>query len=613
MHISRIQIEEGFLDSLDIELRPGLNTIIGARGTGKTSLIELIRFALGLAGYTPESSKRSREHALSVLGTGQVTLTLTDGARTVTVSRTAQDEQPRSSGPFPSPIIFSQTEIESVGLQSVGRLRLLDSFAPSRRRTDDPETASMAVVHSLSIELSSARGELEDLDRQLAESDSIKLQVQALGPSEKKLSELSVTAANKKRQLDQVSARLAAASVAIAHAERLDVSMNRWQSALTSTLNAAPIVELPEGTQDPRMQQAVALVGEARTFAARAIHDLGTAKQLVAETIVELNASKLKDESVARELRREAESLQAGAGQVISAGQKLRERLAQLEALHAIAEGKRKHITSLMFQRSRAFDQLEEARKNRFEAREVAAKRLSQLLGPRIRVDVRKAGQKEIYASAIADVLKGSGLRYNDLSVQIAEAVSPRELVEMSETNDVNQLADDASISKDRAARVLAQVRNSNTGALATVLVEDDVDLKLLDGKDYKDISDLSTGQRCTVVLPIVLQHSERVLVIDQPEDHIDNAFITDTVIKAIHARGGAGQLILSTHNANIPVLGNADRVLQLGSDGRRGFPVRIGELSDIGVVEGITSIMEGGLEAFRKRASFYEENAWLL
>jgi DNA repair exonuclease SbcCD ATPase subunit len=97
MIIERIQIEEGFLNGFDVWPRTGLNVVIGARGTGKTTLIELIRFCLGVEGYTPETTKRSREHALSVLGSGQVTLTLNEDGRRITVSRSA--EQPPPGGP----------------------------------------------------------------------------------------------------------------------------------------------------------------------------------------------------------------------------------------------------------------------------------------------------------------------------------------------------------------------------------------------------------------------------------------------------------------------------------------------------------------------------------
>jgi hypothetical protein len=57
-------------------------------------------------------------------------------------------------------------------------------------------------------------------------------------------------------------------------------------------------------------------------------------------------------------------------------------------------------------------------------------------------------------------------------------------------------------------------------------------------------------------------------------------------------------------------VLGSADRVVQLGSDGKRGFPVLASDLNDPSVVDAITTVMEGGAEAFKRRASFYSKHA---
>ena len=125
MYIERVQVEEGFLDGLDLELSAGLNVVIGARGTGKTSLIELIRFCLGIPGHTTESSQRSVEHAMSILEDGRVTVTMNVAGRRITVSRASDESVPMRSSEFVSPLIFSQTEIETVGLSSKGRLRIL--------------------------------------------------------------------------------------------------------------------------------------------------------------------------------------------------------------------------------------------------------------------------------------------------------------------------------------------------------------------------------------------------------------------------------------------------------------------------------------------------------
>src|SRR6185312_8410561 len=88
---------------------------------------------------------------------------------------------------------------------------------------------------------------------------------------------------------------------------------------------------------------------------------------------------------------------------------------------------------------------------------------------------------------------------------------------------------------------------------------------------DYKGAADLSTGQKCTTILPILLLDSDRPLLIDQPEDNLDNAFIYETVVRNIAGVKARRQLIFVTHNPNIPVLGDAERVFVTESDGQHG------------------------------------------
>jgi AAA domain len=109
--VERIQVEDGFLDGLDLPFLPGLNVLIGGRGTGKTSIIELLRFCLGARNYGPNAEKHSREHALGVLGSGEVIVTLLDGRNRIKVARAAEDPEPRRSGEISTPSIFSQLKL----------------------------------------------------------------------------------------------------------------------------------------------------------------------------------------------------------------------------------------------------------------------------------------------------------------------------------------------------------------------------------------------------------------------------------------------------------------------------------------------------------------------
>jgi Tfp pilus assembly protein PilN len=534
-----------------------------------------------------------------------------NGGKAFTATRQATDPPPKILGSFPTPIIFSQTEIESVGLQPNGRLHLLDEFVPHLTDSVRAEQAAISETHSLMAESDSLRRELEELDRQLAELPTVEQQLRDLAPAEQRIAELSSEAAEKKRQVDLLVREMSSISVSAAAVERFAQAVDRWQSAVLTAIRSTPSLEEwpASGGPDPLLNTR-ARIPTAQSQLRAAVDGISEASKEAKATADGLVARRAPVEERARQLRKEVEALQAGAGATVRLGSQLRERKAQLESLRAVIDQRRKTLASVLSQRSRALDQVESSRERKFRARENVAAKLNSVLGPRIRVSLSRAGQYDQFSAAIANVLRGSGLRYSELAPTLAKSVSPRELLEAAESNDYELIAHAASISKDRSARALAQIRESSLAELATIAVDDEVSLHLLDGQDYKEIGELSTGQRCTVVLPLVLHHTERVLIVDQPEDHIDNAFIADTVIRAILARDPQSQIIFSTHNANIPVLGGADKVVQLGSDGHRGFVLADAPLEDKRIVQSISTVMEGGAEAFERRASFYGRHA---
>ena len=610
MQIRRVQIEEGFLDGLDVSFAQGLNVIIGERGTGKTSLIELIRFCLGVKGYTSESARRSVAHALSVLGSGQISVTLTDGKHETLVTRTAADNSQRSTGPYIYPIIFSQTEIETVGLQAQGRIRLVDGFGGDQRETQIRESKAASDVRSLTTQSRVLRREIDEIEAQLEKIPSLEKQISDLVPHEEKLASVKTNTKEKKDRLDTISARIASTAVRIAAIDRFLRTVSEWSASLSVVVSSAPVFDpWPQGAGPDVLLPFRQSVDSTRGQLKKMLVEL---KEVESSVVRERQSSarvKIDLEEQARQLRKNIDSLQEGAGAILRRGQQLREQRAELEALKGVLADRQMAVDSVIQQRGAALDSLEEIREHRFRVRTGVAARLTETLGPSIRVEVMRAGQYEAYAAAVADALRGSGLQYNELSLTLAPIVSPRELVEAVDNNDFDIVSEATGITRERAARVLGQLRDADLGAIATVSVEDAVALQLLDGASYKELSKLSTGQRCTVVLPLVLLHTNRVLIVDQPEDHIDNAFIADTLIASILRRASHGQFIFSTHNANIPVLGSADRVIQLGSDGRRGFPILADALDAPRVVKAITSVMEGGAEAFERRMKFYSQH----
>lgn len=121
-----------------------------------------------------------------------------------------------------------------------------------------------------------------------------------------------------------------------------------------------------------------------------------------------------------------------------------------------------------------------------------------------------------------------------------------------------------------------------------------------------KPLKQHSLGQRTSaLVLFILAQKENDVVIIDQPEDDLDNKVIYDEVIKSICSRKKDIQFIFATHNANIPVLGDAEKILvaELSDDVLK---IDQGNIDAPKTHNQIVSIMEGGQEAFDKRKKIY-------
>jgi DNA repair exonuclease SbcCD ATPase subunit len=347
VHIRRVRVEEGFLDGLDLRLVPGLNVVIGARGTGKTSLIELIRFCLHVKGYTGESNQRSVDHARSILDSGEVTLDVEEN-ELITLIRQAEDEEDRQTAVTP-PIIFSQMEIESIGLEPSGRLRLIDGFIDERRKLDRTEGAAATDVRSLTSEAHVVIEEIDELAEQLSALPSLEQQIKELLPAEQRLSEISADAARKKLKLDELTQALANRAVAARFVERYRTAFERWKDAIEGARQAAPQSEPWTGSHmaDPltsvrhHQQKAAAHL----KAAADELAQLDTKLSSIARRTVEQR--QLLDEQ-SRELRGQVEGLQEGAGAIVRQGQQFRERMAQLESLRALVEQRRARLMQLI-------------------------------------------------------------------------------------------------------------------------------------------------------------------------------------------------------------------------------------------------------------------------
>lgn len=130
---------------------------------------------------------------------------------------------------------------------------------------------------------------------------------------------------------------------------------------------------------------------------------------------------------------------------------------------------------------------------------------------------------------------------------------------------------------------------------------EDKLKIKFHDGKKFKDVAQGSAGQKASAVLSFLLSHGTEPLVLDQPEDDLDNRLITDLIVSNLPKTKKNRQIIIVTHNPNIVVNGDSEFVIAVEDKGQITVTAH-GGLQEKNVRQTVCHIMEGGETALMTR-----------
>jgi hypothetical protein len=122
----------------------------------------------------------------------------------------------------------------------------------------------------------------------------------------------------------------------------------------------------------------------------------------------------------------------------------------------------------------------------------------------------------------------------------------------------------------------------------------------------FKPLNTGSVGEKSTAILSLLLSAGTDPIVVDQPEDDLDNQYVYDVVVDLLRRRKFKRQVIIATHNANIPVNGDAELIVALGVDEDMGVVQVLGSIDRRDVKDRVSVIMEGSAEAFRLRRERY-------
>ncbi|WP_181067759.1 AAA family ATPase [Rathayibacter sp. AY1C2] len=588
-----------------MELREGLNVVIGPRGAGKTTLLELIRHALGIEHADAAAAKRHQALITNLLGAGEVILEMQNGleSRHIVVDARGKGRSPQTST---AALALGQNELEQIASNSASRLHLIDL-----RASVDADAPSMLNAVSLTREIARARTEADGLAASQARLPILQEEREAAILREAEfLAQVDQQLTNQRDTLRVIENEVIRLSTQLESAKATSgVSTRVIQTSITLQEALMTLSEVEGGVAlsaiiEPRLADMRPHLAQIQESMSGLLDDLSIFENTLEERQVALQLQ-------AEPLRSGLEAAETGLGQVTARIRNIDSELAELRRLAAQREVLTRQVQISESARDEIFDEFSDWQEGLFQARQQIASQVSSDLRSRVIVQVEHLADNTSFRDILLGTLQGSGLQYRAIADVMSRALLPRQLLNYVESSDSKSLALATGMPEDRAVRVIAHLGNADLiNEIASATLEDKVDFRLHDGTVDKSVDELSTGQKCAVTLPIVLTELSRILILDQPEDHLDNAYLVGNVVSALTRRRASGaQTIVATHNANIPVLGSADQVLSMESDGVRGFIETEGSFDTAAIVSTITRLMEGGRDAFQKRASFYGEH----
>ncbi len=624
--LRRLRVYGGFLDKLDINFVDGLCCVIGGRGSGKTTVLEFIRHALDRVPRSGSTSARQAEERIRGLlaanlgPTGYVELDFESQEGLVYKIRRSAHEPPAITDAAGKPIkpevlgssvlvdaaIFSHNQIEDIAQNPAAQRELIDRLSSQSLQALEArlgETSSLLRENAqrivqLQVRIHNATRNLVDLsswESKLAAATAA-LGGDAVSPAFK-------TAADHKALREQEKAALGRTRDAVARLRSaLGESVPAQIRGLSGLIPDAVLAGPNGQVFSDLARELTRKQTELEILLSSVLDRLTPAERSLEAAAAALSAAHAPQEAEYSALTARAEQSSAQlAARDEAAREVMRLSTARGEMLQLEAD-----LTEAREARVRLRQDYARIRGERSDRRATIATQVSDQLGGKVRVIVARDAELGPYREFLAGLMKRSGKQYNAPLERLTSQIAPDRLGELCDRDDHAALAASADINPEFAETLIKALRDQpeRRFELDVLDLEDVPRIELQVHGEWRSADRLSTGQKSSAILPILLMDSEAPLLIDQPEDNLDNSFISDAVIPQLMAIRGRRQLVLITHNPNLPVLGEAAQVVVLEADGRHSKVIAQGDVE--AVKHHIVRLMEGGREAFHQRAVRY-------
>ena len=611
----------GFLDGAKVRFNPNLNVLVGGRGAGKSTVIASLRCVLGLEPMGDEAQSNHKGIVGNVLRNGtKITLLVRSHhpnpklyriERTIPNPPVVRDAQTGevmnlvAANVLSGVEIYGQHEISEITRSPENLTRMLQRFVP-------PADGLVTRKQEMVLALQRSRSSILDAEQEAKKADE---QLEALPELEDTLERYRE--AGLEDDLKEKSLLVREERILESVPERMD----SLRSGLDELRKELPLDRAFLSEQALDGLPGKEILREADTILEQLSSDLDAAFALARTAFEKADQGLLK----LRERFSERKSVvEAGYAKKLRELQKtkidgdefirLRRRI---EAMRPVRERRlalQGIIDGHLDKRRSLLAEWEDIKAEEFRALERAGKRVTKKLSGRVRIRVEFAGHREPLFKLLREEVGGRLVEsINRLSE--VDALSLNSFVEACREG-VDSLSFVYGITGRQADSLKAASK-------ATLMRVEELDLPSTtrielntaaagQTENWQALESLSTGQKATAVLLLVLLESDAPLAVDQPEDDLDNRFITEGIVPRMRAEKQRRQFLFSTHNANIPVLGDAELILGLSAAGEADLgsakiaPDHMGSIDKGTVRDLVEELLEGGEEAFERRRRKY-------
>jgi len=605
--IHGLHIKSQFFPDIWLRLSPHCNVLIGVKGSGKTSILECLRFVLG-ADIPAARSDDVWSHLNAILGPGgKVTVLLkraddakilversiADGQYLVTFDDDRQEKLSSADGlRFPS-YVLGWHEIEQVATDHNIRRVYMDTIAGrSEIRELEEKMKELGREIREKHDMAAKRYTIyKELHGKVSRLDELRKGLQDL--KDANLVEL-------KEQYQAATDHREALRQALEHFKKISAGGRSHINDLVSALDATTL----DGVSP--LEESVAIARDIIDSLNGVVEKTGQSledgvKDLTTRFEKQVDSANSAFEVFVDEYSRKTEQLTPEQRRLLESHREVLEQTKGLTGLKKDRDLVKQEIQDLLLQLQNVCDRLAVIIDQRTTLRKERMEEFNMPLqeyGVRLKIiPPQNAAEFQELSTRYANGAKALGELRQKLPERLAHLCLRAAYSNLYE----GLLSDYGAMLFD----------HSELSYFLTVFENDDLQVELKVGRageEFSPIEQLSAGQRCTAIFPILLKLAEGVLIIDQPEDNLDNRHIATIIGPALLSEKRRRQLFFTSHNANLVVLSDSEAIFSFESDGSKGWLEAQGFLAtkDSVIAKQVLDILDGGERALELRILKY-------